>query len=212
MSGYKRLAKRLSGALALAFALAGCAGLAPQPQPAPPAFGQPRAYHQTIELSGRLSVRYQRDGKDEALHGSFVWSQNPQRTQVLLQSPLGQTIAAIDIEPGSATLTQAGQAPRSAADVDALTAATLGWPLPVSGLRDWLQGFSADRAGRRAPAAPQAEGETILTADGWRVRFVGWEPDAAAGSMRPKRIDLERSTMHAGAVAIRIVSDSWQAG
>lgn len=196
---------------ALPLLLAGCATInAPAPG-APSASAQqapPRAYHETIDLGGRLSVRYQENDRDQALHGSFTWMQRPGRTIVTLLSPLGQTIATIDITPNLATLTQAGQAPRTAPDVDALTASALGWPLPVSGLRDWLQGFAPDAEGRHAIASPQSGESSVTTPDGWRIHYASWQEDATPS--HPKRIDLERNTVQAGDVAIRIVIDTWQ--
>jgi outer membrane lipoprotein LolB len=201
---------RANCALGLALLLAGCAGVTPT-QRSPAQLGAPlRAYQETIDLGGRLSVRYQKSGKEEVLHGSFSWSQTPQRTLVLMQSLLGQSIASIEITPGNASLTLAGQAPRSTADVDTLTAETLGWPLPVSGLRDWLQGFAVDRDGQRVIAMPQAAATAVATPDGWQLHFVSWAGDDPALPSRPKRIDLERSTEQAGDVAIRIVIDTWQ--
>ena len=192
--------------LALPFLAAGCAGIATAPQ-APATAGVIRNYQQAIDITGRMSVRYQQYGRDEALHGSFEWQQRPGRTQLTLSSPLGQTIAQIAILPDGATLTRSNQPPLAAADPDALTAEALGWPLPVSGLRDWLQGHLTDRSGRKMVATPQDENTDIETADGWRIRYAAWDTSAAP---RPRRIDLSRSTEQAGEVALRLVIDSYE--
>jgi len=124
---------------------------------------------------------------------------------VTLLSPLGQTIAAIKVTPQAATLTQGGHAPRVAADIDSLTAQTLGWSLPVSGLRDWLQGYATRADGARFAASPAAN--RVTTPDGWRLTFVSWQDPAAAHPV-PKRIDAERAASAAsGQLALRIVID-----
>ena len=169
---------------------------------APPSTHTVAPYRDNIELSGRLAVSYQRDGKPQALSGKFTWRQSAAATDVTLVSPLGQTIAAIAVTPTSATLTQSGQAPRTAADIDTLSAQALGWSLPVSGLRDWLQGYALH--------------DSVTTRDGWRLRFVSWQepgdgPGAGAALPRPKRIDAERSAgPQSEPVAIRIVIDPVQ--
>lgn len=178
--------------LALAL-LAGCAT-------PPPSSNRVAAYSETIELSGRISVNYQKEGNSESLSGKFNWQQSAQRTSVSLASPLGQTIAVIEVTPGVARLTQAGQPPREAADIDALTAQALGWPLPVSGLRDWLQGHAVSLDGSRFRASPQHN--SVITRDGWRVHFISWQ-DETALLPQPKRIDAERVSE----VALRIVID-----
>jgi outer membrane lipoprotein LolB len=184
----------ITGVCLLACALlAGCATT-------PASSNRVAPYSEDIALSGRISVNYQRDGKSESLSGKFNWQQSARRTSVSLASPLGQTIAQIEVEPGVARLMQAGQAPREAADIDALSAQALGWPLPVSGLRDWLQGHAVNADGGRFRASP--EHNSVSTRDGWRVHFVSWQDDAAL-LPQPKRIDAER----AGEVAIRIVID-----
>ncbi len=81
-----------------------------------------------------------------------------------------------------------------------MSAQALGWPLPVSGLRDWLQGHAVGADGSRFRASPQHN--SVTTRDGWRVNFVSWQ-DEAALLPQPKRIDAERG----GQVAIRIVID-----
>jgi outer membrane lipoprotein LolB len=155
-------------------------------------------YRAVLDLNGRLSVLYQHDGKDESLHGKFTWSQGAAATHITLLSPLGQTVAQIALTRGGATLEQAGRERQTAADVDALTASALGWPLPVAGLRDWLQGYAIGVDGTRFIASQQAD--SVTTGDGWRIRYVTWNDDAS-----PRRIDLKRNTNYAGEVTLRII-------
>jgi len=168
-----------------------------------------RDYHDSIDLAGRLSVQYQRDGNDESLHASFTWQQTPTRSLLTLLSPLGQILATIESTPNGATLIESGHPARSAADVDALAAQALGWPLPVAGLRRWLQGFATTDAQRAFVATPDQR--KVSTQDGWQIQYPDWQTVATTDStMRPKRIDLARQTEQAGKVSIRIVLDRWQ--
>jgi outer membrane lipoprotein LolB len=180
--------------------LAGCASTpvkTSQPQ-------QAGVYQDTFEAAGRLTVNYRKDGNPESLSGKFSWSQKPGRIDVSLSSPMA-TIATISITPQSATLVQADKVPRVAKDIDTLTAESLGWSLPVSGLRDWLQGYATGADGKRFTATPA--NNTVLTADGWRLRFVSWQDEAAARPV-PRRIDAERNaSTSADELAIRIAID-----
>lgn len=195
-------------ALLLALLTAGCASIAPVTGDAgrtgspTPSSQSVRSYADNIDLTGRISVRYQVNDKEEALHGGFTWTQNRDNTQVTLLSPLGQVISLIEVGRDGATLKQGGQPPRQATDVDALVEATLGWPLPISGLRDWLQGFAIDANGNRFIAHPPAA--EVTTRDGWQIGYNTWQ------DMHPKRIDLNRRTTQAGDVSIRLVIDTWQ--
>jgi outer membrane lipoprotein LolB len=157
-------------------------------------------YRTDLNLQGRLSVRYQQQGKEESVSGSFEWLQQGEKLDVTLRSPLGQTLALIQVHDGRASLTQAGQPTLFADNVDALVTQTLGWPLPISGLRLWLQGRAQGADAVAFSASPQAN--TVTTLDGWRLRFVSWHPDAS-----PKRIDMERDTTEAGTVVLRMVLD-----
>ena len=162
-------------------------------------------YRDAVELSGRLYVNYEKGGQPDTLTGAFTWSQSASAVDVALLSPVGQTVATIRVTPGAATLTQAGREPRVAADIDSLTAQTLGWSLPVSGLRDWLQGYATGAGGTRFAASPA--NNTVTTPDGWRLTFVSWHNEAAAHPA-PKRIDAQRdASASAGALALRIVVD-----
>lgn len=164
-------------------------------------------YRENIELNGRLSVNYLKDGKPETLSGKFNWQQAGERVDVALASPLGQTIAKITVTPGEARLEQGEDKPvQSAPDIDTLTTHALGWQLPVSGLREWLQGYATKFDGTRWRATPGEN--TVITRDGWRLRYVAWHA-GAQGAPAPKRIDAERPAMNgADELAIRIVIDA----
>lgn len=183
MPRLQSITRRLS-LCALAAVLAGCATTVHPPGVTA------GAYRDTIELSGRLQVKYQKDNQPGFVAGNFEWSQQPGSIDVTLASPTGQTMATIKVTPEQATLTQANAAPRTAKDIDTLSAQALGWSLPVSGLRDWLQGYATDASGKRFAASP-AQNE-VFTADGWRLRFVSWQ-DAQAGTAIPRVIRAERS-------------------
>jgi outer membrane lipoprotein LolB len=171
--------------LVLAATLAGCATTSTN-------VATVGAYRDSIDLGGRLSVNYQKDGKLESLTGGFDWAQRPGRVDVTLTNPLGQTAATIEVTPQSATLTQAGRPPVTEADIDTLTQRSLGWPLPVSGLRDWLQGYAVDAQGQRFSASP-ARNE-VITRDGWRLRFVEWQ-DPNAAQPAPRVIHATRAAV-----------------
>ncbi|CAN7680172.1 outer membrane lipoprotein LolB [Pseudoduganella sp. LjRoot289] len=197
-------------ALALVFlaVLSGCTTIGAPSVPASTATVAP--YRDTLELSGKLSVTYAKDGKPEASHVRFNWEQTPERVDIAITAPpLNQTVATISVTPQEATLTESGKPPRRAADIDALSAQTLGWPLPVSGLRAWLQGYATAAGGKRFIASPAAN--SVTTADGWRVSYVSWQDGVPGTPPKPKRIDAERgATGQLDDVSIRIVIDAPQ--
>lgn len=215
-TGAARAACLFVAQAALASFISGCASLAPPPPatstgaaatPAPV-----RIYHEAIDLSGRLSLRYEQNGAPQALDGKFTWSQTAGGARIVLQTPFGQTLATIDITPSASTLVQSGQPPRTEASVDALTANALGWPLPIAGLRTWLQGFATDARGAPYVARATAMGDDafVNTADGWLIHYTVWEDADSVGNARPRRIDLQRPTSQAGNISLRIVLDTWQ--
>lgn len=205
--------KKLLALGALCFTLSACSTLpSPFAGSAAPSAHSVAPYREQIELAGRLNVVYQKNDKPESATVNFTWQQSPARTDVGLFSPVGSTLATLAVTPQEAVLEQSGKAPRSAPDVDTLTAQMLGWALPVSGLRDWLQGYATGEDGKRFVASPQHD--SVTTKDGWRLRYVSWQDGAAdaAGAVgatpQPRRIDAERNTSaQVDAVSLRIVLD-----
>ncbi len=180
--------------------LAGCATTGPLPSGT-------RTYRDDVSLSGRLSVSYEHAGQPQSLQGKFSWRQRRDHTDIELYSPLGQTIARITIMPGVARLQQSNGSIREAGSVDALTEAALGWPLPVDGLRFWLQGFVADTDQGLHAVTPA--GPASLHSDGWRLNYVSWQD--GGGYPTPKRIDFTRDASRSP-LALRIVIDGWNDG
>jgi len=184
----------------LSLLLGGCAGI-PTHDTAQAGAGQQRTYHEDIEFSGRLLVLYQQNEKEQALPGNFEWKQNKDSTLVTLLSQFGQIVATITVDADGATLVQAKQPPKHARDLDSLMDETLGWPMPIAGMRDWLQGFVRNARGERTAVA--TGNDATLPSDGWQLRYASWQDDFSL----PKRIDLNRYTAQAGNVSLRIFLD-----
>lgn len=194
-------ARVYAAAAAAAFLLGGCATTGTQP----PSNASVAPFSEAVELHGRLSVKYTRNGEPQSLSGKFDWKQTAQRTDVTLMSPIGSTIATITVTPEQAVLTESGKPPRSAPDIDALSARILGWSLPVAGLRDWMQGYATAADGKRFAASPS--NSEVTTRDGWRLSFVSWQD--GSNPPKPKRIDAERSaTGQIEDMSLRIVIDA----
>ncbi len=175
----------------LLFLLAGCAAL--------PAIDETRlAGSRAIE--GRLSVRYKdlaRD-KEDALSGRFEWTQNADGIELSLLDPLGQTVALIRSDANHSSITFRDGRKVEGATPEALTQETLGWTVPLRGLRAWLDGRPA--AGSRAITLDDGR----LRQDGWTIRFV--REDETKASL-PKRIDLSYPGPPAE-IEMRLVIDS----
>ena len=184
--------------------VSGCASLAPTS--AATSVAARNQYQETFSINGRIQVQYQQNEKEQSLPGNFEWTQTAADTSITLLSQLGQTIAIINQNASGASLQQANQPIRLAVDVNTLVSETLGWPLPLLGMRDWLQGYARNSEGIRA--AIPANDSQLLSADGWQLRYVSWQEDA--GRRYPKRIDLHRYTTQAGEVTLRIVIDQWK--
>ena len=201
-----RFSRHILAAAAIATTLAGCATSTVNLSGATVG-----AYRDTIDLNGRINVVSQKsDGGREGITAPFSWSQRPGRIEVTMFTPTRQTAAEIVVTPESATLTQAGREPRTAKDIDALTQQTLGYALPVAGLRDWLQGYAVDAQGKRFVASPA--NSNVVTRDGWQLRFTEWQDKPGAnGAPLPKLIRAERGAAGNGgdlSISIAILPES----
>jgi outer membrane lipoprotein LolB len=171
--------------------------------------GVPEKCRENIEFAGRVSVNYtlSQNDRTESLHGKFTWKQYDRKTRIHLYSPLGQTLAIIDVLPEVAVFTASGKTPVSATSVDELVFRQLGWPLPVSGMKDWLQGCATNAEGQpiqTTPAHPD-----VITQDGWHIHYIDWNTSAENRAI-PKRIDMSHTPSADAAISdirIRLIID-----
>jgi len=146
-----------------------------------------RAYH------GRFAVQYNdQNGVQRNAYGNFDWQETGDTVTLQLRNPLGQTMAIVTSSPSLATLELPNRQPVNADNVSDLMQNTLGFALPVEGLRYWLQ----------PSAAPTSRAETTLDAessngrlkeirqDGWTIDYLAYADAPAAGV---KRLNLTRN-------------------
>ena len=115
-------------------------------------------------------------------------------------------MAKLAITPNSATIQQTGKEIKVADNVSELTEQTLGWSLPVEGMRDWLQGFNRTTTHQRQIARPNENDQ--FDTEGWHIQYVSWQQNSV--SDYPKRIDLTRTSPQLHQLSLRIIIDQWE--
>jgi outer membrane lipoprotein LolB len=149
----------------------------------------------SFSLSGRVSVQH----GEETFSGSLSWVADAGKDELLFSAPLGQGIASLKRSPGGVVLTPAGKDPIHAETADELTEKTLGFRLPLAGLRHWVQGHPD-------PYRPfesrmfENGGLTQLKQDGWVIDYLQYREN------RPRKIHVTREGLE-----IRLVIDEWHA-
>ena len=155
-------------ATALALLLSGCAATRVRP----PSPADTAATARTlIDYEGRFAVKYNdQNGTERNAYGNFTWHQEGDTVSVEFKNPLGQTLAIIESAPASATLQLPNHPPQTAAKIDDLMHDALGFALPVSSLRYWLE----------ARPAPDSTAKTDVDSGNGRLKELkqnGWTVD-----------------------------------
>lgn len=180
-------AARCAAACLFALALAGCASAPPVPAD--------RAY------TGRFSAIASQAERRETVSGRFSLEVRGTRQTIDLSTPLGTTVARIEVAADGARASGPGLQEARGPDADALAEQLLGWRLPVSGLPDWVEGRPAP--GRPARVERDNGRPVLIEQDGWTVRLA-----EAFADGRPRLIVLERPvTPFAPGVVLRLVID-----
>lgn len=186
----RRRALGLFTAVAAAAVLAGCAG------PARIA-GEGEAFERT----GRFAVNVTEPGvAPEAVQGGFAWRDTGRVLRLDLVNPLGTTLARILVESSGAVLEHADGSTEHAPDADALLAKVMGVALPVSNLRDWLQGRTGTGATQNLARDAQGRPESF-SQGGWQLRLSRYD------AFGPGLLRLDRSD-GARRISVRLAMDS----
>lgn len=179
--------------LILLMLLSACSTL-PPPALSVPSFAREAT---AFNLNGRMAV----NNGGQRHSGGLRWQHQMQRDELLLQGPLGITVARITSDPFVATLEQNGKR-YQAQDVETLMQQVLGWGLPLPVLHHWLLGAIDDSM----PAQIERDelGRLkVLQQGGWEVSYLRYVDDQA--NSLPARITFSRA-----ALQVRLLIDKWE--
>jgi len=132
-----------------------------------------------FSFSGRIAARY----GQESFTGNIAWRHARDGDELLISTPTGQGVAQI-VRQGEAVLLKTAE-PREYRDSDSesLTKRVLGFPVPIEGLADWVQG-------KPSPA---------LEKRGWKVEYQEYDAER-----RPTRLRLTYS-----GIELRLAISQW---
>jgi len=109
--------------------------------------------------TGRLALNIQSD-PPQSWSAGFELQGSAQQGELLLISPLGNTLARLSWTPQSALLAQGSQHIQGAS-LQALSEKLAGTDLPIAALFDWLAGRSATAEGWQADLSAHAQGRLV---------------------------------------------------
>lgn len=150
-------------------------------------------------LTGRLSVH----NLQQKFSATVNWQHRADEDQILLFSPLGQTIARIEQDISGVRLITAEPALYQAENIERLTQQVLGWVLPLSGLHFWVRGFHSPLT--IAELDLDRNGRIIaIRQDGWNIYYSIFFPLRPGMQELPKLLELSRDNLK-----IKLVIDRW---
>ena len=150
---------------------------------------------------GRIALR----AEDEAWNITMHWRQQGERYRIRFSGPLGQGAMELSGDGSRVTLRTAANEVRTAPDPETLLFDTVGWRVPLRGLKYWIRGVSADPSAVSSLDLDPAGRLQRLSQDGWRVQYLRY---AAVEDLElPTKVSLENSK-----VSARIVVKRWILG
>jgi len=178
----------------LLVALAGCTTIAPEIASAPPLV---QAFIPSFEITGRISVRHEKDGFSGNLHWRHVFGAD----EFVVQTPFGQGVARVTQYSQGATLEMADGKVLHAQDAESLTQQALGFRLPLTGMPRWVQALaqSGDAELRHAHDGTLA----YLSEQGWQIEYLSYQTQGA--TTLPTKLTLQNAELK-----LRLVIDDWQ--
>lgn len=111
----------------------------------------------TDSWTGRLALQIE-GHEAQSFSAAFELRGNSRLGELVLLSPLGNQLAQLTWRDGHAELISA-QGSRTSPSLDALLADTVGTPLPVAAIFEWLQGQQASAPGWDADLSAAAQGK-----------------------------------------------------
>lgn len=178
--------------MALMLTLSACATSHP-----PVLLRQAQTEISTFAFSGRVAVRH----NGERTSAGVRWTHHGPEDEILLLTPLGQTVARIFSNSNGVLLEESGKK-YFEKNAEALTEQVLGWHLPLTGMRYWVLALPA--VGSEAVMEKSETGQIkTLRQDGWEINYTRYAADATDGL--PLRMTLQREDME-----MQLLIDEWE--
>lgn len=178
--------------LALLLFLSACATSNP-----PVLLRQAQTEVSSFAFSGRVAVRH----NGERTSAAVRWTHHGPEDEILLLTPLGQTVARIYSNSDGVLLEESGKK-YFEKNAETLTEQVLGWHLPLSGMRYWVLALPA--VGSEAVIEKSETGQIkTLRQDGWEINYTRYAADSTDGL--PLRMTLQREDME-----MQLLIDEWE--
>lgn len=173
------------------------AGL-PQAQPATYAqHAQRVADIQTYALTGRVAVLTEKKG----FSGGMRWHHHLEGDDIGFYSPLGTQLGQISASADEVTLTTSDRKTYTAENAEALMQQTLGWSLPMAGLKDWVLGRPGE--GESQILSWDAAGHIEhMRQNGWDIQYSQYRE--AGGRQLPGKVVVKSAGLD-----LKLVIDEW---
>nr|VFK52012.1 MAG: outer membrane lipoprotein LolB [Candidatus Kentron sp. TC] len=139
--------------------------------------------------AGRIAIR----AADDAWNVNMHWRQRVDSYRIRFNAPLALGAAEIKGDPYGVLLRTTNRKTFSATDPESLLWDTLGWRIPVSGLRYWILGMADGEApvdGLEIDAAGRLK---RLYQSGWEIRYLGYR--RVDEFELPVRLELENNRL-----------------
>jgi outer membrane lipoprotein LolB len=153
---------------------------------------------QSFAIQGRMAVQYDAKGYSCQVH----WHKNSDSQQISLISPLGNTLADIQVSAQGVLLISQDGKQYAAPDAEQLTQQLLGWPLPLSQLHDWILGRPSSGAVSAQEWDAQGRLQRFKQND-WSVEYADYR--ATDNYALPGKLTLRHPNLY-----LRLIVDEWQ--
>lgn len=152
-----------------------------------------------FDIAGKIGVIYQGKGSS----GRMQWAHTTDHDLIEILSPLGGKVAVIEKTPNIVTLTDNKNQIKQAPDVATLTTNTLGWPLPLTGLSDWVLGKAHPQAATDGMTWDALGRLLTLDQQGWHIEYTDYAKHGETDL--PSRIRLKNDK-----VRLKLIIKDWQ--
>ncbi len=196
--------QHIASIFAAGLILAGCQS-GPPPRPAADPLAAWRVHEQHMSevkrwrVTGRIAILTE----EQAWNASIRWTQDHDDFQIRLTAPLGQGSIELKGGPGAVELRDQDNVVYRATNAEDLLFDTLGWRIPLNGLKYWMRGI---------PEPKDALDRVVIDPTGrlMKLRQLGWMVEILRYRGLGKQIVPDKLFMKTDRFSTRMVINHWQ--